>query len=212
MNLLATLDTALAAHHLMILGGFEVADGDGLADTGTLLLVGPHEPAFWPAFTQSREYASGVDNPLDQWSLRVIGSIANDIGGSAYFPFGGPPYQPFYRWALRTGRFWASPIRLLVHDTAGLFVSMRGAILIPAAVQMQVGTNPCDSCRDTPCKTACPVDAFSDGYDVPACKTHVRSTAGQDCRAAGCRARHACPVGQGRRLPAQAAFHMEAFL
>jgi len=44
------------------------------------------------------------------------------------------------------------------------------------------------------------------------CKTYLATDAGKSCMTNGCAARRACPVGAKRRLPAQAAFHMEAFL
>ena len=73
-------------------------------------------------------------DPVDRWSRRVIGRLACDLGAKALFPFGGPPYHPFYQWALRTGRAWESPVRLLVHDTQGLMVSFRGALALREAM------------------------------------------------------------------------------
>ncbi|MGJ8623843.1 MAG: ferredoxin [Yoonia sp.] len=181
-------------------------DGDA-----TITLIGPDEPAFWPIFTASPEFRDGAADPMDRWSQRVISEVAQELGAEALFPFGGPPYAPFFTWAKASGRFWASPIRFLVHDDAGLFVSFRGAIRWTKPAQLSTGGIPCTSCHQ-PCATACPVGAFTDGYDVATCKAHVASAAGTDCRMRGCRARRACPVGQGTRLPAQAAFHMEAFL
>ncbi len=178
----------------------------------TLLLVGPDEPGFWNKFTQSPIYQDGQPDPLDRWSKSVLDPIARQRGGIALYPSDGPPYQPFYTWALRTGRSWASPIGFLVHDQAGLFASYRGALLLPWEMNATPSQRPCDICADQPCKAACPVDAFAQGYDVDACKSHLRNAAGQDCMTKGCAARRACPVGQGKRLPAQAAFHMEAFL
>jgi len=176
-----------------------------------IVLIGPDEPHFWHIFKESAEYRDGQPDPLDRWSERVITEVADVVGGSPLFPFGGPPYQPFYTWAVDTGRAWPSPIGFLVHDSAGLFVSFRGAIRLRATIAPAQSTQPCKSCQQ-PCRTACPVGAFNDGYDVAACKAHVASEAGADCLARGCRARRACPVGQGLRLPAQARFHMEAFL
>jgi epoxyqueuosine reductase len=70
--------------------------------------------------------------------------------------------------------------------------------------------NPCDTCADKPCLTACPVLALSpSGYDVPSCKAYIDTDA--SCREA-CRVRMACPVSLTySRDPAQTAFHMEAF-
>jgi len=207
---LGLLESQLQEHHLTALGHCPVDNDHGL--TGTLVLIGPDEPAFWPQFKASPEYSDGVDHALDRWSERVITGSAQSVGGRAVFPFGGPPYLPFYSWAVKTGRFWPSPIGFLVHDTAGLFVSFRGAIVLPRTFAAAPGANPCDSCADKPCQTACPVGAFTDGYDVAACKSHLSQPAGGDCMDTGCRARRACPVNQGKRLPEQAAFHMKAFL
>ena len=202
----------LADHALIELGRCALTqNADGLA--GTLVMVGPDEPAFWPQFAQSSEMLDGAPNPMDRWSRRVLMDLAESTGSSAIFPFGGPPFQPFFTWAIRTGRFWSSPIGFLVHDTAGLFVSFRGALLFD---DLPFGSpspqRPCDTCAGQPCKTACPVDAFADGYDVAACKAYLRSSPGADCMTRGCLARRACPVSQNPRLPEQAAFHMKAFL
>lgn len=178
----------------------------------TITLIGPDEPRFWSLFCESQEYKDGADNPLDRWSRRVISDFADELDAEALFPFGGPPYEPFFSWATQTGRFWASPIGFLVHDEMGLFASFRGAIRWQTQATQQTSVKPCLTCDGQPCATACPVGAFDDGYDVAACKAHVASERGTSCRTAGCLARRACPVGQGNRLPAQAAFHMEAFL
>lgn len=177
----------------------------------TITLIGPDEPAFWPLFEATPEYNDGQPDPLDRWSQRVIGDVAAHLGAEPLFPFGGPPFAPFFTWAKASGRFWAAPISFLVHDEVGLFASFRGAIRWAVTAERSTSTQPCLTCAK-PCATACPVGAFDDGYDVAACKAHVASAAGLDCRTRGCLARRACPVGQGTRLPAQAAFHMDAFL
>lgn len=194
---------------LALLGHCPLEDSDGLPHAhGTLLLLGPDEPDFWPVFTASLEYNDGKPDPMDRWSRRVVGALATASNGAAYYPFGGAPFHPFFTWALRSGRAWTSPIGFLVHDVAGLFVSYRGAVWVPETFAVTPHEKPCTTCAK-PCVSACPVDAFSDGYDVLACKTYInQSTA---CVATGCAARRACPVGANRRLPAQSAFHMEAF-
>jgi hypothetical protein len=195
------------------MGCFAVTPEDDLPlHAGTLLLVGPDEPRFWGIFKQSAVYQDGQPDPLDRWSKSVLDPLAKQCGGHALYPSDGPSYHPFYTWALRTGLSWASPIGFLVHDQVGLFASYRGALLLPWDVEARTGKRPCDTCADEPCKTACPVNAFANSYDVETCKSHLRKPVGGDCMTTGCAARRACPVGQGNRLPAQAAFHMEAFL
>lgn len=211
----ADLQTAAEARYLNILGGFHPKEDDN-TPTGckTLLLLGPHEPDFWPAFTSSSEYADGAPHPMDRWSSRVISAWAKNLDSIALFPFGGPPYLPFFSWGLRTGRIHASPIMLLVHDQAGLFVSFRGALALKQHVDLPTPpANPCNTCNDKPCRFSCPVDAFDgSGYDVPKCKGYLATAEGQDCMSLGCAARRACPVSDKHpRAAAQSAFHMTAF-
>jgi epoxyqueuosine reductase len=210
---LATLAAMLAEHRLAILGGF-ACDGDPTlpAETRTLLMLGPKEPGFWAHLTAQPEW-DGQPDPVDRWSRRVIGRLACDLNAKALFPFGGPPYHPFYQWALRTGRVWDSPVRLLVHNGQGLMVSFRGALALKEVVEVPAPTErPCDTCA-APCLTACPVGALTgSGYDVPACHAFLDRPEGADCMTGGCLVRRACPVSQSyARLPAQSAYHMGQF-
>jgi epoxyqueuosine reductase len=207
------LAPVLAQHALCITGVVPVMAADDLPQkAGSLLLISPDEPGFWPLFTQSPEYHDGAPHALDRWSRRVGDRIAQDHGLQVIYPFGGPPFQPFYSWALRSGRAYAAPIGFLVHVDRGLFISYRMALLVPWQMDQASAPSPCLTCADQPCRSACPVDAFASGYDVAACKGWLQMPPGQDCMTTGCAARRACPVGQGRRLPAQAAFHMKDFL
>ena len=183
--------------------------------TKTLLLLSPHEPAFWPAFQTSPEYLDGARDPMDRWSTRVIGDWAADIGGTPLFPFGGPPYHPFIAWALASGQVHQSPVGMLVHPTAGLYISFRGAIALTEPVELPADCpHPCNSCADQPCRTSCPADAFALGiYDVPRCRNYLRSEAGYDCMSKGCAVRRACPEGKFHgRVTEHSAFHMSYFL
>ncbi|OZB19999.1 MAG: ferredoxin [Rhodobacterales bacterium 34-62-10] len=213
---LDAVQKAARAVHLDVAGAFHPnADHGCPAGTGTLILLSPQEPAFWPAFTASAEFGDGAPDPMDRWSARVIGKLAEDLGATPLFPFGGPPFHPFYAWALASGRAWASPVRLLVHDSAGLFASYRGALAVPNRLELPVQNpqNPCKTCQTQPCLSACPVSALgANGYDVPACRAYIAGSSGRDCVESGCAVRRACPISQHHgRLPAQSAFHMKAF-
>ena len=204
------VETAVAREALAVFGTVRDHLPDGIA---TIVLLGPAEPGFWASFTASPEYRAGQPDPLDRWSERVIGQLAACLGAVPFFPFGGPPYQPFIEWALASGRAHVSPVGLLVHDTAGLMVSYRGALGFAERLDMPAPPpNPCTSCRAKPCLTACPVDALSaDHYDVAACKRDL-DRPGNDCLTRGCAVRRACPVSQSHgRVEAQSAFHMRAF-
>jgi epoxyqueuosine reductase len=203
-----------AGHRLMVMGAFHPGPEDGLPeDILTLLMLGPAEPGYWAHLTAQPEW-DGAPDPIDRWSRRVIGGLACDLGGKAYFPFGGPPWKPFIAWAKRTRRAWASPVTILVHDAAGLMVSYRGAIGLHEKLDLPAtGPRPCETCAGQPCLTACPVGALSGaGYDVPACRGYLDTAPGQDCLSNGCAVRRACPVSQGYgRVAEQSAYHMGLF-
>jgi len=207
---LSRISAAAAGAQLAVFGTLSDGVPEGVA---TLVLLGPLEPGFWPTFTASAEYADGRADPLDRWSARVIGTLAEELGAKAFFPFGGPPHQPFVQWALASGRAHLSPVGLLVHDAAGLMVSYRGALGFARPVRAPAPPpSPCLTCRERPCETACPVAAFSTGrYDVAACKADL-DRAGNNCMSRGCAVRRACPVSRRHaRQEAQSAFHMRAF-
>lgn len=199
---------ALHAAGLRVLGGMHECDG-----FQTLLLIGPDGVSFWEVFTRSPEYCDGQPDPLDRWSTRVLTGIASDAGATALFPFGGPAYQPFIRWAQQSGRCFPSPVQLLVHPELGLFTSFRGALGFERQVAIpSPARSPCESCDAKPCLTACPVEALNKSkYDVAACHVYLDTDDGAPCMTRGCAVRRACPVGQSDRPEAQSAFHMTYF-
>jgi hypothetical protein len=218
----AQLDAAMRPHGLIARGGFHPDAADAvppLADgrpVRTLVLAGNAGPEMWRAFTTAPEFPA-APNPLDTWTARVLGRVAADLGGEALFPFGGPPYRPFVAWAKRAEPVAESPLGILIHPVYGLWHAYRGALVFADDIEVperETAARPCDTCAGKPCLTACPVSAFKNpGYDVPACTGHVAAPQGADCLGQGCRARRACPVGQGFiYAPAQAQFHMHAFL
>lgn len=207
---------AAGNHCLSVLGAFHPDPRDNVpGECGTLVLLGPDEPRFWPVFAASPEALDGQPDAMDRWSTRVLTRWASALGATALFPFGGPPHRPFYSWALRSGRSHASPVAFLVHDDAGLFVSFRGALALRERLDLPPPSPaPCRDCTAQPCATACPVGALTTaGYDVPACKAYLASPEGRDCVTNGCAVRRCCPVSQQfGRLPAQSAYHMHHFI
>ena len=222
-DVLAAVERATAIAGLHLRGGFYPTAGDGvpaLADgrtPATVVLIGNIGRSLWPEFSGSAEAADGAPDPLNRWTLRVIGGIAREVGAVPLFPFGGPPYLPFQRWAMKAEAVAPSPLGILIHPDYGLWHAYRGALAfaerlaLPSRVERP---RPCDSCPDRPCLSACPVGAFTEhGYDVPACIGHIGSAAGDPCMSGGCLARRACPVGPAYGYAAaQARFHMTAFL
>lgn len=214
--MIEALAAALARHGLAPVGAFHPAEDDGLPEgTGTLVLVGARGVGLWRAFTATPEFADMRPDPLDRWSRRVIEGIAREAGARALFPFDGPPWLPFPRWAVRGEGARPSPVGMQVSPARGLWLSYRGALAFAGRLDLPAirENHPCSGCP-APCLTTCPAGAFAGGtYDVDRCAAHVASPEGRACREGGCLVRHACPAGRAATPPAaQSAFHMSAFL
>ena len=64
----------------------------------TVVLAGNAGPAMWSVFSRARAQAT-QQLSLDVWTEEVLTPIARVLGAQLLFPFGGPPFQPFQRWA-----------------------------------------------------------------------------------------------------------------
>ncbi|HZP87480.1 MAG TPA: hypothetical protein VFB54_11730 [Burkholderiales bacterium] len=209
-------------HGLMVRAVITANADDGLPPINeglrarSLVLVGNVGSSLWPVFSASPEFLDGREDPLDRWSRRIGEEMARRWAGVALFPFGGPPHHPFQRWAVRSGALFASPVGLLIDPKYGLWHAFRFAIALPFEIEGRPvsAVSPCLDCRDRPCLAACPVTAFVPGeYRYRDCADHLTMHGDAQCWRIGCLARHACPVGQRYRyLPAQARFHMRAFV
>lgn len=209
-------------HGLVLRGGFSVSEEDAVPDLAPgrparwLVLFGNAGSSMWPAFSQSPEFADGAPDPLNRWSERIGGSLAATWRGRALFPFGGPPYHPFLRWAGKAEGLRRSALGMLMHPEYGLWHAYRFAIALAGPVdgidQPAAAAPACERCPDRPCLSACPVAAFDgERYDVAACYRYLESHPGAPCRSA-CLARAACPEGSDYRYqPDHAAFHMTRF-
>lgn len=207
------LERALAAEGLAVVGAVHPGPVDGAPPgTQTLLLIGADGARMWPVFAAAPEYADAAPDPLDRWSRRVLDRVAAAHGATALYPFTGPPWQPFLRWAAIGERTRPSPVKMPVSPSRGLWAAYRGALALPRrlALAAEARSDPCLACP-APCLSACPVDAFAGpAYDVVACVGHAAGPQGSACRE-GCLVRRACPVGEAP-LGAQRRFHMAAFL
>ncbi|MEM1343131.1 MAG: ferredoxin [Pseudomonadota bacterium] len=207
------LDAALARSGLAVVGAFHPRAGDGTPEgTATLALIGPDGARLWPIFAASPEAHDGQPHPLDRWSKRVLAPVAAAFGARALYPFEGPPWQPFLRWAARGEGTRTSPVKMAVSPTRGLWTAYRGALALSERLPITPGcaADPCLDCA-APCLDACPVAAFAGAaYDVPACAAHALSETGRPCRE-GCLVRRACPLAPEPPTE-QRRFHMRAFL
>jgi hypothetical protein len=199
-------------------GGFLLEASDGLPEVNvgrpgrTLVLLGFTGAKQWSAFASSAEFVDGKPDPLDRWSVRLIEQLATLFRARPLYPFGGPPWWPFQRWAQRAESLHQSPLGILMHERYGLWHSYRGALLFEeefAVPQRSSWSSPCVSCSAKPCIALCPVGAVSPaGFDRNACSRHVASPQGADCRS-GCLARGGCPIAESHRYGTQqATFHM----
>lgn len=211
-----TIRMALDPHGLRVRGGFVPQPEDGLPENSVCaVMIGNAGPAMWRVFAKARRDESDA---MNRWTRRILDPVAARLGAQVVYPFDGPPWFPFQRWAQRAEPVFPSPIGMLVHPEHGLWHAYRGVLVFQEPVEglpeRGDAASPCESCADKPCLTTCPVNAFGpEGYDVPACADHLRKVEGAECLALGCRARHACPVGsETNYLPQQAEFHMQAFL
>ena len=226
----AALAEALAAHGLQLRGGFCPEPGDGLQlpdgrPAAVLWLAGNVGGAMWETFAASAYARDGQPDPLDRWSRAVGDALALRLGGAALYPFTGPPqqprYHPFQQWAARSEPVHTSPLMLRIHPQYGLWHAYRFALVFPTLEDADrallskptQGESPCLRCIDTPCLSACPVDAFGAyAFAVERCTVYLRSAQSTTCMSGGCQARNACPLApELRYAPEQSAFHMAAF-
>lgn len=219
----ADLETRLAAHGLIAIAAAPLTReeraslGEEPGGASHAVLVGNAGSAMYESFIRDGQ-PQDEPHPLDRWTKRVIDPIANALGARALYPFTGPPYAPFVRWALRSGAVTQSVLGLLIHREYGLWHAYRAALVFPGEVEAPSSPlSPCVSCADRPCLSGCPVSAYthdgeSGAYHVEGCRRHLRLHEHGPCMTAGCLARRACPVGaEYRYRPPHAAFHMRAF-
>lgn len=216
MAMMETLETLLEPHGLLVLGGFAVTPEDrapappGGGAARFCAMIGNAGSAMWAPFSAARR---PEPHPLNAWNRRVLDPIAARLGAAVAYPFD-EPFQPFPRWAERTGTIFATPMTPAIHPVYGPWFALRGALFTaaPLCPPTPPATSPCESCADKPCLSACPSGAIQ-AKDGAICQTYLEPRPESDCVTHACRARRSCPVGRAYAYePAHARFHMEAFV
>jgi hypothetical protein len=95
-----------------------------------IALVGNVGSSYWPNFSESAEYLDNAADPLDRWSRRIAEAVAAEFPVTPLYPFEGPPYYPFQRWAQRAEALEQSPVGVMMDAPrvrALAFVSVRAA-------------------------------------------------------------------------------------
>jgi hypothetical protein len=177
------------------------------------IVIGNGGRAFWDAFQRARRRWS--PNPLDAFTRAAVTAALDPLpaGARLVFPFDypGTPVS-FVHLAECAGLGRRSLLGVLVHPEYGPWMALRAAVLLPDALAPTAtpGFDPCPTCIERPCITACPAGAVSAaGWDVPGCMAY-RLRPVDDC-AGGCHARIDCVLGREHRYPPEAlAFHQRA--
>jgi len=226
--MVGALTAALAPYGLDLVGATSLAAYDAAVrpdralrhlapGARSAIVIGNGGRRFWDAFRGSGS-DPGVRHPLDAYTRRVVEEVTRPlIDGQAariVYPFGaGTPPVSFMRLAECAGLGRPSLLGVLVHPVYGPWIALRAAILVPAVVtapRPAAGFDPCPTCVERACMTACPAGAVDvSGWDVGRCAT--QRSRNDDACVSACHARFACVVGRAHRHPAEAlAYHQAA--
>jgi hypothetical protein len=227
--MLNALEDALAAHGLNLVGATALRSYDALAPrehalAGLLpgaesaIVIGNGGPAFWNAFrafcARHPELERRPD-PLDAFTQLVVEEAVRPVVGGLpsriVYPFRFPDDPvSFVQLAECAGLGRRSLLGLLVHPTFGPWIALRAAVLVPVVIEAARpadGFDPCPTCVERACVSACPAGAISDGgWDIPRCAAH-RLRDDDEC-ARRCHARFDCVIGrEHRQAPEELAYH-----
>ena len=182
----------------------------------SVLVVGSSGPQMWSAMkgemASSPRFLSDEPHPIDAFVVLAIGrcdSTLNEVPRDWVFCSATSKVSMDFRaLGAACGMGLVSQLGLLIHPEVGPWLGMRAACFLDVDLEPspKLTVNPCDSCVDKPCETACPVSAYDNGvWDVSACAGfHITS---QKCDRT-CWSREACPVGiDGKYSDEQLLYH-----
>ncbi len=213
-----TLTRALESAGFLVLDSRETA-------AGTEFAVGSAGQTFWDAVTASPEWHANPNDPVDAFTRRAIKeALAGYPEAQITFVFDADAPNFVVLWTQTFARIAQSDLGLMIHPEYGLWMAARAHVVLPRAQEAIVEDDshksminklqfdPCASCRDKPCLSACPVGAFTapKTFDFQACADYLLRN--PRCFSAGCDARASCPYGQSWQLPPdQAHYHQNRF-
>ena len=112
---LIEITSVIEQSQMVLFGAFYPIDAELVEDinkkTKTIVLIGNAGPKMWTNFVKLS--SKGITRAgskklglMDQWTYEVVNKMAEKLGCQAVYPFSGPPYYPFQKWALRTTDVW----------------------------------------------------------------------------------------------------------
>jgi len=226
VDLLKTITSTLAPYGLNLIGTTTVAVYEKLVssqyhvasllpEAKTLIVIGNGGKQFWTGFrtysNAQANYRHERDHPLDDYTVEIIEKALTPVlmqANAKYrylypFRFWREPVS-FMHLARAAGLAGPSILGVTIHPVYGPWMALRAAVLINQELHAEpiaADFNPCPTCVERACITACPASAISmeKKWDIPGCVQH-RLRVTTDC-ISYCRARFDCVYGREHRYP-----------
>jgi epoxyqueuosine reductase len=210
-NLIGT--TTVTAYEALVPQQYHVASL--LPEAKTLVVIGNGGGQFWQGFraycNNHPDFLQMREHPLDDYTVEVLEETLTPI-----FTKLGVTHRYCYPF-----RFWSEPVSFMhmaraaglagpsilgvtIHPAYGPWIALRVAVLVDQELHAEpvaAGFNPCPTCTERACISACPANAISveKNWDIHACVQH-RLRVTTDC-VDYCRARFDCVYGREHRYP-----------
>lgn len=165
-----------------------------------LILIGHAGRLLWECVK-----ASGIEgeHPIDDYSVRTVARWFTEfLPGRRYtLLYPGEAAVGLQQLGRLAGWHHPSPFMIGIDATWGSWFAYRAVVLadtdfLPSPPAERL--NPCQTCQEKPCITACPAGALADGsFSLSRCASY-RLQPDSAC-AYGCLARSACPIGSAHR-------------